>query len=66
MQLYSLFISGKLLYMFRVVSSPIIRSTYNYYQYLVIVNHYCYLPLLWESCSWSEYGVGIVRINFCS
>jgi len=27
--LHSLFISGKLLYMFRVVSSPIIRSTYN-------------------------------------
>ena len=30
MQLYTvLFISGKLLYMFRVVFSPIIRSTYN-------------------------------------
>ena len=27
--LHSFFISGKLLYMFRVVSSPIIRSTYN-------------------------------------
>ena len=27
--LHSLFISGKLLYMFRVVSSPIIRSTHN-------------------------------------
>jgi len=27
--LHSLFISGKLLYMFGVVSSPIIRSTYN-------------------------------------
>ena len=27
--LHSLFISGKLLYIFRVVSSPIIRSTYN-------------------------------------
>jgi len=27
--LHSWFISGKLLYMFRVVSSPIIRSTYN-------------------------------------
>ena len=27
--LHSLFISGKLLYMFRVVSSPIIRSTYD-------------------------------------
>ena len=27
--LHSLFVSGKLLYMFQVVSSPIIRSTYN-------------------------------------
>ena len=27
--LHSLFISGKLLYMFRVITSPIIRSTYN-------------------------------------
>jgi len=26
---FTQFISGKLLYMFRVVSSPIIRSTYN-------------------------------------
>jgi len=27
--IHSLFISGKLLYMFRVVTSPIIRSKYN-------------------------------------
>ena len=60
--LHSLFISGKLLYMFRVVSSPIIRSTYNYLQYLVLVNHYCCLPMLWESWSWYECGVGIVPI----
>jgi hypothetical protein len=33
-----------------------------YLQYLVLVNHYCYLPLLWESWSWSECGVGIVPI----
>jgi len=36
-----LFISGKLLYMFRVVSPPIIRSTQLYWQYLVLV-----IPLL--------------------
>ena len=26
------------------------------------VNHYCCLPLMWESWSWSECGVGIVPI----
>ena len=35
--LHSLFISGKLLYMFRVVSPPIIRSTQLYLQNLVLV-----------------------------
>ena len=25
-----------------------------YLQYLVLVNRYCYLPLLWKSWSWSE------------
>ena len=51
--------------MFRVVSSPNIRSTYNCIYniwYLLTVN--CYLPLLWESWSWSECGVGIVLICF--
>ena len=52
--LHSSFISGKLLCMFRVVSPPIIRSTQLYLQYLVLVNRYCYLPLLWESGSWPE------------
>ena len=33
-----------------------------YLQYLALVNRYCYLPLLWESWSWSECGVGIVPI----
>ena len=36
-QLHSLFISGKLLYMFRVVSPPFIRSTQLYLQNLVLV-----------------------------
>jgi len=31
--LHCLFISGKLLYMFRVISSPIIRSTYTWWRY---------------------------------
>ena len=47
--------------MFRVVSSPIIRSTQLYLQCLVLVNRYCYLPVLWESWSWPECGVGSVQ-----
>ena len=62
--LIGLFISGKLLYMFRVVSPLIIRSTQLHLQYLVLVNRYCYLPLLWESWSWPECGVRIVPICF--
>ena len=56
-------IYGKLLYMFRVVSPPIIRSTQLYLRHLVIVTYYCYLPLLWESLSWPDCGVGIVTIG---
>ena len=54
------------MYMFRVVSPPIIRSTHTklYLQYLVLVNRYCYLPLLWKSWNWFECGVGIVLICF--
>ena len=44
------FISGKLLYMFRVVSPPIIRSTHNcIYSIWYLSNRSCYLPLLWKS-----------------
>ena len=51
----SLFISGKLLYMFRVVSPPIIRSTHKcIYSIWYLSNRYCYLPLLWKS--WSCFG----------
>ena len=43
-------ISGKLLYMFRVVSPPIIRSTHScIYSIWYLPNRYCYLPLLWKS-----------------
>ena len=44
--LHSLFISGKLLYIVRVVSPPIIRSIHNcIYRIWHISNRYCYLPL---------------------
>ena len=63
--LHSLFISGELLYMFGVVSPPIIRSTHNcIYSIWYLLNRYCYLPLLWMSWNWVECGVGIVLICF--
>ena len=38
----------KLLYMFRVVPPPIIRSAYNYiYNTWYLSHRYCYLPLSW-------------------
>ena len=57
--LHSLFISGKLLYMFQVVSSPIIRSTYNciysiwYFLNITVICLYCGrvgagLSVVWE------------------
>ena len=43
-KLLSLFISGKLLYVFWVVSPPIIRSTHNcIYSIWHLLNRYCYL-----------------------
>ena len=63
--LHSLFISGKLLYMFQVVSPPITRSTKNcIYSIWNLSNRYYYLPLLWKSCNWFECCVGIVLICF--
>ena len=61
--LYTLFISGKLLYVFRVVSPPIISSTHNcIYSIWYLSNRYCYQPLLWMSWNWFECDVGIVLI----
>jgi len=40
----------KLLYMFRVVPPPIIRSAYNCIYSIWYVSHcFCYLPLSWKS-----------------
>ena len=58
------FTSGKLLYMFRVVSPPIIRSTHNcIYSIRYLSNRYCYQPLLWKIWSWFECGVGIIMLH---
>ena len=48
--MYSLLYFYKLLYMFRVVTPPIIRSTYNCnYSIWHWSNRHCYLPLAWRS-----------------
>jgi hypothetical protein len=51
--LYSLFF-WKLLYMFQVVPSPIIRSAYDcIYSIWYLSHRYCYLPLSWKS--WNRF-----------
>jgi len=62
MQRYTVYFIWKLLYMLRVVPSPIIRSTNNsIYSIWYLSHHYCYLPLLWKSWNWFECAVGGVR-----
>jgi hypothetical protein len=51
-----------LLYMFRVVLPPIIRSAYNCIYSICYLSHrYCYLPLTWKSLNRFECAVGGVR-----
>ena len=46
MQRYAVYFIWKLLYMFRVVLSPIIRSAnYCIYSIWYLSDRYCYLPL---------------------
>ena len=52
----------KLLYMFRVVPPPVIRSAYNYIYSIWYLSHrYCHLPLSWKSWNRFECAVGGVR-----
>jgi hypothetical protein len=52
----------KLIYMFRVVPPPIIRSAYNcIYSIWYLSLRYCYLPLSWKSWNRFERAVGGVR-----
>ena len=45
-----------MLYMFRVVSPSIIRSTYNcIYSIWHLSNRYCYLPLSWKSWNYKQF-----------
>ena len=60
MQRHTVYIIRKLLYMFRVVPLPIIRSAnYCIYRIWYLSHRYCYLPLSWKSwkpvlvcCGW--------------
>ena len=59
MQCYTVYFIWKLLYMFRVVPSPIIRSANNHtYSIWYLSHHYCYLSLSWN---WFECAVGGIR-----
>jgi len=52
----------KLLYMFRVVTRPIIKSIYNcIYSIWYLSHRYCYLLLSWRSWNRFECAVGGVR-----
>jgi len=54
MQRYTVYFIWKLLYMFRVVPTPIIRSANNCTDSVWYLSHrYCYLPLSWRSWNWT-------------
>jgi hypothetical protein len=55
---YIVYFVWKLLYMFRVVPPPIIRSANNcIYSIWYFSHRYCYLPLSWKSWNWFECAV---------
>ena len=61
-QVYTVSYIWKLLYMFRVLLPPIIRSAYNRIYRIRYLSHlYCYMPLSWRSWNWFECAVGGVR-----
>ena len=52
MQHYTVYYIWKLLYIFRVVPPPNIRSAHNCtYSIWYLSDCYCYLPLSWKSCN---------------
>ena len=56
MQRYTVYFIWKLLYMFRVVPSPIIWSANNcIYSIWYLSHRYSYLPLSWKSWNWFEW-----------
>ena len=63
MQRYTVYFIWKLLYMFRVVPSPIIRRTNNcIYSIWYLSHRYCYLPLSWKSWNWFECVLWVAQL----
>jgi len=61
-QCYTVYFTWKLLYVFRVEPSPIIRRANNcIYSIWYLSHRYCYLPLSWKSWNRFECVVGGVR-----
>jgi len=59
MQRYTVYFIWNLLYMFRVVPSPIMRSANNcIYSIWYLSHRYCYLPLSWKSWNWFDLDDG--------
>jgi hypothetical protein len=55
MQRYTVYFIRKLLYMFRVVTPPIVRSANNcIYSIWYLLHRYCYLPLSWKRWNWFQ------------
>jgi hypothetical protein len=48
----------RLLYVFRVLLPPIIRSASNCIYSICLSHRYCYLPISWKSWNWFECAVG--------
>ena len=65
MQRYTVYFIWKLLYVFRVVPPPIIRSAYNcIYSIWYLSHRRCCLPLSWKSWNWSECD-GVTNTRCC-
>jgi hypothetical protein len=69
MQRHTVYFIWKLLYMFRMVPSPIIRSANNCnYSIWYLSHRYCYLPLSWFECavhnqSWNWFDCPIAELE---
>ena len=63
MQRYTVYFTWNLLYMFRVVPSPSIRSANNCIYTIWYLSHrYCYLPLSWKSWNRFECAVCVRQV----
>jgi hypothetical protein len=62
MQRYTVYFIWKLLYMFRVVPPPIIRSANNCIHCIWYLSHrYCYQPLSWRC--WNRFECAVVGVR---